>query len=259
MDTPRLSIITVTFNCKEDLQFTLDSVFSQDYTNFELIIIDGASTDGTVDLIKVYADDITFWLSEPDKGIYDAMNKGLKQATGDYVLFLNAGDLFYSSETLKRVNFEGNPSADIFYGETLILNEQREQVGLRRKSLTKQLVWQDFKRGMVVCHQSVIVKRSIAVSYDLKYEVSSDIDWVLRCLKLSSQTVYVPYPISQFVEGGVSSINRRESWNERWVIMKNHFGWVKTLMYHVVIVCSCLPVIFKFKSKYRKFDANKFK
>lgn len=249
---PKLSIITVTFNCKSDLQYTLDSVFSQSYCDYEFIILDGASTDGTVDLIKAYEDKLDFWQSEPDRGIYDAMNKGLLKAKGEYVLFLNAGDEFYSAQTLEGVGFEKEPQADIFFGETVILNERREELGLRLKKLPKDLHWRHFKRGMVVCHQSIIVRRSIAPKYNLAYRCSADVEWVLLSLQRSKQSVLVEEPICKFVEGGFSTEYRRLSWYERKKIMDSYFGSFKSFFYHILISFEYILMRMGFTKKYRK-------
>lgn len=96
----KITIVTVTYNCSKILKETLESCINQDYENVEYIIIDGASTDGTLDIINQHSENISFILSEPDKGIYDAMNKGIEHATGEWIFFLNAGDKFYSNKTL---------------------------------------------------------------------------------------------------------------------------------------------------------------
>ncbi len=252
MNNLKLSVITVTYNCKEDLRFTLDSVFSQTYKNFEYILIDGASTDGTVGLIQQEQDRIDFWMSEPDKGIYDAMNKALEKAKGEYVLFLNAGDEFYSSKTLEGIGFEMKPHADFFFGETVILNEKREELGLRLKKLPKDLNWRHFRKGMVVCHQSVIVRKSIAPTYNLSYRCSADVEWVLLSLQRSKERVFVEAPISKFVEGGFSTEYRKLSWYERKRIMVVYFGSLKSLAYHVLISLEYMLMKMGFTKKYRK-------
>jgi glycosyltransferase involved in cell wall biosynthesis len=104
--SPKISIITINYNNREGLERTFDSVFSQNYTNFEYIVIDGASNDGSKELIDQFSDKITFWVSEPDKGIYNAMNKGIDQVNGEYVFFLNSGDVFLDSNSLEKVSEE---------------------------------------------------------------------------------------------------------------------------------------------------------
>ncbi|NOY46616.1 MAG: glycosyltransferase [Chlorobi bacterium] len=249
---PKISIITVTFNCKEYLERTINSLKDQSFRDFEHIVIDGGSTDGTVDIMKKYLDRIAYWVSEPDNGIYDAMNKGLKAARGDYVIFLNAGDTFYENTTLEKIPFEQHPDAGVFYGETMIINENGKKLGLRRKKLPHNLTWKHFKHGMVVCHQSVLVKRAIAPMYNTGYRLSADIEWVLISLKNSKKNVFTNSIISEFMEGGASIQNHKESLAERFTIMKTYFGLPVTILMHIVFVFSNLIVTVGIAHKYRK-------
>ena len=122
-------------------------------------------------------------VSEPDSGLYDAMNKGLKLATGDYVWFLNAGDQVYASDTVENMvdGLRGMP--DVIYGGTMIIDEQQHEIGDRRLKPPEKLSWKSFRQGMVVCHQSLIVRREIAPDYNLEYRLSADIDWAIRASK----------------------------------------------------------------------------
>src|ERR1700761_112956 len=138
MFDPRLSIITIVYNNASDIERTILSVINQTYKNIEYIIIDGASTDGTLNIIGKYRDSISKLVSEPDKGIYDAMNKGLQQATGDYVLFMNSGDEIYAGDTVEKI-FNTEPDADIYYGETEMINADGKSLGRRRHKAPKQL------------------------------------------------------------------------------------------------------------------------
>jgi glycosyltransferase involved in cell wall biosynthesis len=249
---PKVSIITVTYNCRDLLVKTIESVCNQSFKDFEYLVIDGKSTDGTIEVINRNLDKISYWVSQPDNGIYDAMNKGLQAATGDYVIFLNAGDTFFESTTLEKIPFNQHPDAGIFYGETMILNREGNLLGLRRKKLPYNLSWKHFRQGMVVCHQSILVKRTTAPEYNLSYEFTADIDWVLRALKLSNKTVFTGTIISNFIEGGFSSQKQKESLAERFRIMKNHFGLVTTVASHVVFIIEYLLVAVGLKGEYRK-------
>ncbi len=219
---PVVSIITVVFNSVTLLERTIQSILGQTYPNIEYLIIDGGSKDGTVDIIRKYEDRIDFWISGPDKGLYDAMNKGLTAATGDFVWFLNSGDLVYETDTLEKVfkDFEtvrlldqetgrigdqetkrlgdletrsvpgtgvsavgGLPSAVIYYGDTMVVDSNYHEIGLRRLRPPEQLTWKSFRKGMLVCHQAILVHRSIAEPYNLRYRYSADFDWVLNALK----------------------------------------------------------------------------
>ncbi|MFI3267105.1 MAG: glycosyltransferase family 2 protein [Rikenellaceae bacterium] len=246
MIRPKISIITVVYNAKDELKSTLENLKNIKYPEKEIIVIDGDSTDGTKDVIAEYALDITCFVSEPDNGIYDAMNKGLNLATGEYVWFVNAGDLVYSVDFLINTFDVQEIYADIYYGETLIISEDNKPLGLRKKRLPRKLKWQSFKKGMVVCHQSIIVKKSIAPKYDLSYKYAADVLWVLESLKRSKNIYNTNQIVSIFREGGVSSINRKESLKERFRIMTQYFGHFQTIISHIMFAFDAL------KPKYRK-------
>src|ERR1700753_3582932 len=144
---PILSVITIVYNNVRDIERTLLSVLNQTYPNIEYIIVDGASADGTLDVIKRYENRITKIISEKDEGIYDAMNKGLTAATGDYVLFMNSGDELYARETVANV-FAAATDADIYYGETEMINANGESLGQRRHAAPETLNLKSFKYGM---------------------------------------------------------------------------------------------------------------
>lgn len=232
---PTFSIITVTFNAERWLERTILSVLSQSYSNIEFIIVDGASKDGTVDIIKQYESGISSWISEPDNGLYDAMNKGLKMATGDYVWFINAGDTLYTSDTLqrivaslkKRVSLPG-----VIYGETKIVDAEGWSLGMRRLKAPKRLTWKSFRMGMLVCHQSFIARRDIAPAYNLDYKLVADYDWCIQCLKASRKIHNSRLILSNFLDEGLSSVNRKESLKERYEVMCKYYGKVTTVILH---------------------------
>ena len=232
---PTFSIITVTFNAERWLERTILSVLSQSYSNIEFIIVDGASKDGTVDIIKQYESGISSWISEPDNGLYDAMNKGLKMATGDYVWFINAGDTLYTSDTLqrivaslkKRVSLPG-----VIYGETKIVDAEGRSLGMRRLKAPKRLTWKSFRMGMLVCHQSFIARRDIAPAYNLDYKLVADYDWCIQCLKASRKIHDSRLILSNFLDEGLSSVNRKESLKERYEVMCKYYGKVTTVILH---------------------------
>ena len=254
----RISVITVTYNCKKLLEKTIESLLSQNFESLEYIVIDGKSTDGTLEVIKENNEFITYWVSEKDSGIYDAMNKGLKIATGDFVLFLNAGDTFYSKNTLALIPFNEHPDAEIFYGETLIVNGDGLQLGLRQKNLPHNLSWHHFKKGMVVCHQSILVNRKIAKDYNLKFRYSADIDWVLNALKSADEVIFTGSIISVFETGGFSAQNKWKSWLERWTILKDYFGWPQCLLSHIVFIFELFMLKLRLKPAFRNIDPKLF-
>lgn len=236
MQHPVFSIITITYNASKWLEKTILSVLSQSYPHIEYIIIDGGSTDGTVEIIKRYASGISFWISEPDKGIYDAMNKGLQKATGDYVWFINAGDSLYTSDTVQQVATfiqKRKVLPDIIYGETIIIDEEGRSLGLRRLKAPDKLTWKSFRMGMLVCHQSFITKRTIAPLYDLKYRYSADFEWCIRCMKNARKICNTRITLSNFLDGGVSTTQRKASLKERYDIMCQYYGVVSTSLLHL--------------------------
>lgn len=235
MQQPKFSIITITYNASRWLERTVLSVLSQSYPNIEYIIIDGASTDGTVDIIRQYESGIAYWVSEPDKGLYDAMNKGLKKATGDYVWFMNAGDTLYTSDTVQRIvaSLKKKVSLpDVIYGETAIVDAAGKSLGMRRLKAPQRLTWKSFRMGMLVCHQSFIAKREIAPLYNLNYRLVADYDWCIQCLKKAGKIHNTRLILSNFLEEGLSSVNRKASLKERYEVMCNYYGRPLTILLH---------------------------
>ena len=166
--TPKFSIITVTYNAEAVLEDTIQSVISQTYHHVEYIIVDGASKDSTLSIIDRYRDRITRIVSEPDKGLYDAMNKGICLATGDYLCFLNAGDSFHEDDTLQQMvrSISGNELPDVLYGETELVDKEGHFIRMRRLAAPEVLTWRSFKQGMLVCHQAFFAKASLVEPYD---------------------------------------------------------------------------------------------
>lgn len=236
MSTPVFSIITVTYNAAQWLERTLLSVLRQSYPHIEYLIIDGNSTDGTVELIKQYESGIACWISEPDRGLYDAMNKGLRRATGDYVLFLNAGDCLHTANTLQEIMASLKKSVslpDVIYGDTQIVDAEGRSLGLRRLRPPKRLTWKSFRMGMLVCHQSFIARREIAPYYDETYKLVADYDWCIQCLKKAKTIKNTRMILSDFLEEGLSSVQRKASLKERYAIMRKYYGPVTTLLLHI--------------------------
>ncbi|WP_214072046.1 glycosyltransferase family 2 protein [Mucilaginibacter sp. dw_454] len=231
---PILSVITVVYNNAVDIERTLLSVFKQTYPHIEYVVVDGGSTDGTLQIIEKYKDKIAKLISEKDKGIYDAMNKGLTLATGDYVLFMNSADEFYSADTVSSV-FAAAPDADIYYGETEMIGANGENLGRRRHQAPENFTWRDFRYGMSISHQAIYIKRSLVKSYDPKYQLSADIDWILDAAKKAKIIVNVHQYVAKYQVGGMSKHKHRQSLLERFDIMKRHYGLLPTLLDHGVI------------------------
>lgn len=236
--TPTFSIITVTYNAEKVLEDTIQSVIAQTYHHVEYLIIDGASKDGTMAIANKYRQHIHTLLSEPDKGLYDAMNKGLQLATGHYVCFLNAGDTLHNSDTLAQMvhSIQGSELPDVMYGETAIVDANRHFLHMRRLQAPEILTWKSFKQGMLVCHQAFFAKRALAEPYDLQYKYSSDFDWCIRIMKQSKLLHNTHLTIIDYLDEGMTTQNRRASLIERFRIMAKHYGLFSTIMHHIWFV-----------------------
>jgi glycosyltransferase involved in cell wall biosynthesis len=234
----KLSIITVVYNAEHLIGPTMASVINQSFRHYEHIIVDGQSSDNTLKVAQSFANEKTKIISEADNGIYDAMNKGLALAMGEYVLFLNAGDELHSKDSL--VQIEWSFDADIYFSETILIDYNGKELGTRSdlstRKLPKNLSFDSFKKGMVVSHQSFISKKLLCLPYDLRYHCSADIDWCLKVLKRTKKNVLLTYPISKYLVGGYSIKNQGGCWKERWQIMKHHFGFWQALLAHVFII-----------------------
>lgn len=232
------SIITVTYNAAKVLATTLKSVEDQSFRDFEYLVIDGASTDDTVALVKRAGIATTTVWSEPDKGLYDAMNKAIDRASGQYLIFLNAGDAFATAETLAHIAMASQKRPDVIYGQTQLVDTTGDVVGKRHLTAPKHLTWQSFKNGMLVCHQAFIARREICPHYDLNYRFSSDYDWCIKVLKQSECTAYVgDDPIISYLIDGLTSENHQKSLRERYTIMCHYYGTVPTMLRHVKFAC----------------------
>lgn len=231
---PVLSVITVVYNNVKDIERTIRSVVSQTYQNIEYIVIDGGSSDGTLDVLQRYESKISKLISEKDAGIYDAMNKGLALASGDYVLFMNSGDEIYAPDTVANI-FASADNADIYYGETEMYNERWESLGRRRHQAPERLSHSSFRYGMSVSHQAIYIKRSIAGFYDPRYQLSADIDWILNAIKKAQRIQNAGAYVAKYLVGGMSKQKHRQSLIERFHIFSKHYGPVANIVNHLVI------------------------
>jgi glycosyltransferase involved in cell wall biosynthesis len=247
----KITIITVTYNAASVLQRTLDSVSRQTHQDIEHLIIDGASKDGTVAMAEAYKSKSPYQVviqSEPDRGLYDAMNKGLRMATGDYLVFLNAGDTLHADDTLEVVHGEGLRVKDcaVIYGDTAIVDAEGQFLHLRRLRPPKELSWRSFRQGMLVCHQAFYVRTDIAQqeTYDLQYRHSADVDWCIRVMKRAEQMrlplVNTNTVLADFLEGGNTTQNHRASLKERYRVMSHHYGSIPTFFMHIWFIVRTL-------------------
>ncbi len=231
---PKLSVITVVYNNVQHIERTMLSVLNQSYPNIEYLIIDGGSTDGTMAVINQYKPRLARLISEADKGIYDAMNKGLKAAKGDYVLFMNSGDEIYAPDTVEQV-FATHPDADIYYGETEMIDTDGKSLGQRRHKAPLQFTWRSFNLGMSISHQAIYIKSSLIEPYNHQYQLSADIDWIIRAAKKAQKIVNTDRYVAKYLVGGISKKKHRQSLIERFHIMRKHYGLMPTLFNHVLI------------------------
>lgn len=249
----KFTIITCTYQAEKEVERTLRSVLEQTYKDVEHLIVDGASTDATLQLAQTYSTESqaqnnghqVMVTSEPDKGLYDAMNKGLKHAKGDYVLFLNAGDTFPSESTLTQVAACAERESvlpGVLYGDTDIVDNEGRFVRHRRLSPPKKLSWKSFMQGMVVCHQAFYARTDLAkqVPYQLKYRYSADVDWCIRVMKMAQKQglplCNVQTVVANYLDGGMTEKNHKASLKERFRVMESHYGYLPTLFMHAWFV-----------------------
>jgi glycosyltransferase involved in cell wall biosynthesis len=237
---PTISVITVVYNRIDDLRRTFANVKAQSYPALQYLIIDGGSTDGCAEFCKENEQHLAYWVSEKDNGIYDAMNKSLDASKGDYVLFLNAGDEFFSPTVLEDIFNSIPENTDAIYGETMFMDEHCKDIGLMSEVSTRPFKmmkdWRDMRYGMVFCHQSFLVKRSIAPKYDTEHIFSADIDWIIRCLKEAKTMSAFTKPIARFQLGGFSQKNHLRSLWDRFQILSRHFGVLETIWNHLYLM-----------------------
>ena len=232
---PLFTIITVTYNASETIERTVESVDSQTFKLYEHLIIDGSSRDDTLAIVARHPNGLRKVFSEPDHGLYDAMNKGIDRAKGDYLVFLNAGDKFHSADTLRHLAdlVVDNDKPGILYGQTDIVDNRGVRLGDRHLIAPEVLTLKSFATGMVVCHQAFIPLRRIAGMYNLKYRYSADYEWCIRCLQHSRRNVYAGEVLIDYLNEGLTTANRRKSLKERFNVMCYYYGTFPTLVRHI--------------------------
>lgn len=236
--SPLFSIITVTYNAAETLPATLASVKEQSCKLYEYIVMDGVSKDNTVQLATDANIPNARIISSPDKGLYDAMNKAIDVASGEYLIFLNAGDAFHSPDTLQKIAdvIMNHDFPGIVYGQTQLVNANRQRIGDRHLTAPEELTLKSFAEGMLVCHQAFIALRRIVGHYDLRYRFSADYEWCIRCLQHSRNNVYIPHTIIDYLSEGLTTANRKASLKERFKIMCYYYGTIPTVLRHLKFI-----------------------
>ena len=259
----KITYVTITYQAAKVLQRTLDSVLGQDYPEITHLIIDGASTDGTIDMVNDYIERSNatenghkiLLMSEPDHGIYDAMNKGLRSLDGDYVCFLNAGDFLPAPDTASSINVQCSMfrSAEgrllpqgcknvqlpaVLYGDTDIVDGEGHFLRHRRLAPPEHLTWKSFRHGMLVCHQAFYARTDFAIAtpYNQKYRYSADVDWCIRIMKAAAQEnvplLNLHMVVVNYTQEGQTTLHHRESLLERYHVMESHYGRVQTFLMH---------------------------
>ncbi|MCH5214801.1 MAG: glycosyltransferase [Muribaculaceae bacterium] len=235
---PLISIITVTYNAAAEVGATMKSVSEQTFKDYEHLIVDGLSTDGTLDVVAGYQSDRLRVFSRKDSGIYHGMNRGLKYAEGKYVLFLNAGDRFADAGTLERYAAEAKAGADIIYGDTEIVDASGRVLRRRHLDAPGYLTYRSYLGGMLVCHQAFMVRKAIAPAYSREFELSADYDWCLNCIAASkiTQRKNLKRVTIHYLDAGVSQKRKLASLRERFEIMRRHFGLLNTVKAHLTFI-----------------------
>lgn len=245
----KLTVATVTYNAAPLIARTIASVERQNHPSVEHLIIDGNSSDETLAEVHHYQERNSRagvphevnCLSEPDSGLYDAMNKALQMATGDYIVFLNAGDTFHTDDTLARIAELARRSSvapAVVYGDTHLVDADGNYLRRRRLSPPEVLTWRSFRHGMLVCHQSFFVRTDLArrFPYDLRYRFSADFDWCIRLLREAARealpVVNSRLVIADFLHEGMTTRHHKASLKERFRIMTRHYGWATTMLQH---------------------------
>ncbi len=239
---PKVSIITVCFNAADTISKTIDSVLAQDYPNIEYLIIDGKSTDNTLEVVAKYEGKIDKIVSEKDKNTFDAMNKGLQHATGDFVWYMHADDQIFAPDTLSMA-MKDYAGEDFIYGKTRMVSETGQERSLEERKAhpsDQTLSYRTLLDGMVIGHQAMLVRRTIAPLYDLQYPLVGDLDWVINILKKTTKVRDAGIYMCRFVEGGISTQRRKASLQQRFEILVKHFGYWATLKQHAWIVLKAI-------------------
>ena len=242
----RFSIVTIVYNGENCIKKTIESLVNQTYGNYEYIIVDGLSKDSTLNICHQYKDNISKIISEPDKGLYDAMNKGIENATGDYIIFINCDDTFYDELVLEKVAqaIDVNNHPDFIYGDAVEVSEDESKQFLKR-SRNHKMIWY----GMFTHHQAMFYKVDIIkeynLRYDLQYKIAADYALTANYLKYCKSFLYLDIVFCGFKQGGVSSVNTDKTALELYDIKTNILGLHKIQIFFILTVQKILNFIRK--------------
>ena len=241
---PKVSVVTVSYNSKATIEQTIRSVIGQDYQLIEYIIIDGNSNDGTVQIIEQYSDQISTFIFEPDKGIYDGMNKGIELACGEWIIFMNSNDTFHDSSVVSKfISRAGD--ADIVYGYCTSASNGK---AIKPKPLHK------FWKRIPMNHQSTFVRTALhkAYHFDLRYKVSSVYDFFYHCYTSNSKFAYIDEPVAVYDLSGVSSHSFWWLWDYFRIAMKYAGKKKARVVFRLLYMTAVLIYINVFLKKKRK-------
>ncbi len=249
----KITVATVTWNAGKLIERTINSVEKQTYAYVEHLIIDGNSHDETLEHVHHYQERNSrasvkheiVCISEPDEGLYDAMNKAIDMATGSYIVFLNAGDMFHDENTLQQIAKAAKSANDlpaVIYGDTDLVDQAGHFIRKRRLSPPEHLNWRLFKNGMLVCHQAFFARTDIVrkLHYDRQYRFSADFDWCIRIMRKAEQKglaiVNAHIVVANYLSEGLTTRNHKASLCERFRIMAHHYGLLPTIKQHAWFV-----------------------
>tara|TARA_B100000427_G_C15513916_1_gene597393 strand:+ start:285 stop:1076 length:792 start_codon:yes stop_codon:yes gene_type:complete len=259
MKNIKFSIIVVSLNTKLDFIFTLKSIEKQTFKNYEIIVVDGDSNDGTIEEISKYKNIISKSIIEKDNGIYDAMNKGIDLSDGEWIIFMNSGDTFFDENVLEQFKLNNYSEFEIVYGDTVINTNEFNYFQKSKNFTNKTLI-------MPFCHQSVFVKSELLKEkkFSTNYKLSSDFDFFVSCFLEHKKFKKIYMNISKVKSGGFADINRQKVYNENIKIIKKNYNntknyyllyFIKFFQYFKDIIKIFFPkkiIILILKIKYKK-------
>lgn len=246
----KISVVTVCYNSEAVIEKTIQSVINQSFDDFEYIIIDGASTDETLKIIKKYKNKITKVVSEKDKGIYDAMNKGIAKASGEYIVFLNADDVFLHENVLKLAAEKMTDNKDLYFGDLVFLEKSTGKINNRRQNNVNYV----YLCGGMLFHPTIFAAKTLfekVGNFDTQYRIVADYDWIIRALvKNKASCKYLDMPITIFAEGeGASSNPKNQEFHkkERKEVQHKYFSplmiIVSNFLYKSMRSSLSLPIV----------------
>jgi glycosyltransferase involved in cell wall biosynthesis len=240
MNNPLISVVTVVYNGAATLERTMLSVINQTYKNIEYIIIDGGSADGTVDIIKKHENHLAFWVSEPDRGIYDAMNKGIDKATGEWINFMNCGDCFYNENVVETVFSDKIWNCAVIYGNTNIYTKGRFHFFIPSRRIKRwETVYPMKKRKMAYTaaftHQSSFVSRAVMAfhKFDDSMKIAADYDFLTKLFWNGDKFEYIDAIVSTFDMEGISSTDQSLRNREHLLVLKRRKRIIPVVIYRL--------------------------